>query len=49
MTLLLLAAPAAAQELPDPNLWLEDVEGDRALAWVEEHNARTMGESPLVR
>ncbi|WP_077033831.1 prolyl oligopeptidase family protein [Pelomonas sp. KK5] len=25
-----------AQE--DPNLWLEDVQGERALAWVREHN-----------
>jgi prolyl oligopeptidase len=26
----------------DPFLWLEDVEGDRALAWVREQNARTL-------
>ncbi len=26
----------------DPFLWLEEVTGDRALAWVEEHNARTV-------
>src|SRR5579863_9074252 len=26
----------------DPFLWLEDVEGDRALAWVREQNARTV-------
>ncbi|MBU8539045.1 prolyl oligopeptidase family serine peptidase [Falsiroseomonas tokyonensis] len=25
----------------DPYLWLEDVEGDRALAWVADQNART--------
>ena len=30
------AAPAA-----DPNLWLEDVLGDRALAWVRERNAQS--------
>ncbi len=27
----------------DPFLWLEDVEGDEALAWVREQNARTLG------
>jgi prolyl oligopeptidase len=26
----------------DPYLWLEDIEGDRALAWVREHNERTL-------
>src|SRR5215472_4316306 len=26
----------------DPFLWLEDVEGERALAWVREQNARTL-------
>ncbi len=31
------AAPAA-----DPYLWLEEVEGDRALAWVNEQNARSL-------
>jgi prolyl oligopeptidase len=30
------AAPAAAD---DPYLWLEDVQGERALAWVRERNA----------
>ena len=28
----------------DPYLWLEDVDGERALAWVAEQNARTLGE-----
>ncbi|MFO0583722.1 MAG: prolyl oligopeptidase family serine peptidase [Anaeromyxobacter sp.] len=32
------AAPAAAD---DPNLWLEDVLGDRALAWVKARNAES--------
>lgn len=27
----------------DPFLWLEDVESDRALAWVRERNARSLG------
>jgi prolyl oligopeptidase len=33
------AAPAAAAD--DPNLWLEDIDGARALGWVKEHNAAT--------
>ncbi|MDQ0278712.1 prolyl oligopeptidase [Arthrobacter silviterrae] len=44
------AKPAAAPPVPekgladepfDENLWLEDIHGDDALAWVREHNART--------
>ena len=27
----------------DPYLWLEEIEGDRALAWVREQNARSLG------
>lgn len=45
-----LAAPAIldAQGLTpsnpnDPFLWLEEVESDRALAWVRERNARSLG------
>jgi prolyl oligopeptidase len=36
-----LATPAAAQTVTpdDPYLWLEEVEGDAALAWVRERNA----------
>src|SRR5688500_16717301 len=43
LALALAAAPAAAQTVPedDPYLWLEDVEGERALAWVRERNAET--------
>ncbi len=26
----------------DPYLWLEDIDGERALAWVREHNERTL-------
>jgi prolyl oligopeptidase len=37
------ATPAAAQD-PDPFLWLEDVEGERALGWVKERNEQTLGE-----
>src|SRR5262249_34287148 len=28
----------------DPYLWLEDITGERALAWVTEQNARTLAE-----
>ncbi|MGW7310289.1 hypothetical protein ACWGI1_32590, partial [Streptomyces sp. NPDC054835] len=28
----------------DPYLWLEEVEGERALAWVRERNAETKAE-----
>ena len=31
--------PAAAED--DPHLWLEEVQGDKALAWVRERNAET--------
>lgn len=34
-------APAAAQQ-PDPFIWLEEVEGRRALDWVEQQNARSV-------
>jgi len=34
-----------AQEQPvDPNLWMEDITGDRALAWVREQNAVSKAE-----
>jgi prolyl oligopeptidase len=41
------AAPApasggfATSDATDPYLWLEEVEGDRAMEWVKAHNART--------
>ncbi len=49
--LLLLAALAAAPAMPqtpaaDPYLWLEDVQGERALNWVRERNA---GSEKLLR
>ena len=34
-------APAAANA-DDPHIWLEEVEGDRALTWVRERNARSL-------
>jgi prolyl oligopeptidase len=33
---------AAAQSADDPFQWLEDVQGDKALAWAREHNAKTI-------
>ncbi|WP_027081731.1 prolyl oligopeptidase family serine peptidase [Lysobacter sp. HA18] len=38
------SAQEAAVQTPDPYLWLEDVTGDRPLAWVREHNAKTEAE-----
>ncbi len=39
------AAPAAAQtEAEDPFLWLEEIEGDRAMEWVLARNAETRAE-----
>jgi prolyl oligopeptidase len=34
----------ASAETTDPYLWLEDVEGERALAWVRSHNERSLGQ-----
>ena len=46
LALLLLPSLAMAQtnSLPpdDPFLWLEDVDGDEAMAWVEAHNGETL-------
>src|SRR5690606_2878412 len=36
-------APLGAQDT-DPFLWLEEVEGDRALGWVREHNDKTLAD-----
>ncbi|WP_312598713.1 prolyl oligopeptidase family serine peptidase [Brevundimonas sp.] len=33
----------ASSEATDPYVWLEDVEGERAMAWVREHNAHSLG------
>ncbi len=37
-------APAAAQDAPDPYLWLENVSADSALDWVRQRNALSTGE-----
>ncbi len=39
-----MTLPDVAQAADDPWLWLEDVGGDRALAWVRERNAESQGE-----
>src|SRR5579862_4537850 len=36
------ARPTVAAPDDDPYLWLEEIEGARALAWVTEQNARTL-------
>jgi len=36
------ARPTVAEPDDDPYLWLEDIEGGRALAWVEAENDRTL-------
>jgi prolyl oligopeptidase len=36
-------AAQAAQAADDPFLWLEEVEGERALAWARAENERTLG------
>ncbi len=33
----------ATSDATDPYLWLEEVDGDRAMAWVNEHNTRSLG------
>jgi prolyl oligopeptidase len=39
-----MTLPVAVADTSDPYLWLEDVEGERALAWVREHNERSLGQ-----
>ncbi len=36
------SAMAAGESEEDPNIWLEEVEGERALGWVEEQNERSL-------
>ena len=42
--LLLMSAAAIAQQTEDPYLWLEDVTGDKPMAWVKEQNAQSVKE-----
>ncbi len=44
----LLPVLAIAADAVDPYLWLEDVLGDKAIAWVKEQNARTLKELEAV-
>ncbi len=44
MALFVCAAALTAQEDADPFLWLEEVEGERALEWVKAQNAATIAE-----
>ena len=37
------ATPAASAATDDPYLWLEDIEGERAMAWVKDRNAKSLG------
>jgi prolyl oligopeptidase len=41
---LISMADTITPEPPDPYLWLEDIEGDKALAWVRERNTATQRE-----
>jgi hypothetical protein len=42
------AAPARAQQVQDPYLWLEDLTGEKSLAWVKERNARSFTRWPTL-
>lgn len=44
LTSFMITAPLHAQQPEDPFLWLEEVEGARALEWVEARNAATVAE-----
>lgn len=44
VTLGLVVAPVAVAGQTDPYLWLEEVEGDRALSWAVERSEATLGE-----
>jgi len=41
LSLLCLTSMAQTTAPADPNLWLEDVLGERALNWVKDHNAKS--------
>ncbi len=41
--ILVLAACSPVEQSEDPYLWLEEVEGEQALAWVEEQNVESLG------
>lgn len=41
MTAMTAASPALGED--DPFLWLEEIEGDKAIAWVKERNEHSLG------
>ena len=43
LAVLLLGLSRAALAAEDPYAWLEDVNGDRAMAWVKQQDARSLG------
>jgi len=45
----LTAAAAFAADEPDPYLWLEEVEGQKALAWAKEQNQKTTADLEKVK
>lgn len=44
LCVLVLQAPANAGGTTDPHLWLEDIEGEKALDWVRAQNAKSQAE-----
>jgi prolyl oligopeptidase len=38
------AAPAQTSQGDDPYVWMEEIQGERALAWARAENSRTLGE-----
>jgi prolyl oligopeptidase len=44
----LLPVLAQAADATDPYLWLEDVDGEEAIAWVKEQNSRAIAELEAV-
>jgi prolyl oligopeptidase len=40
----LVALPILAQDVEDPHIWLEEVESEESLEWVEARNAETLAE-----
>ncbi len=47
--LLMLAPVAALAQEADPYLWLEEVDGAKAIAWVKEQNAKSQAELQKVK
>ena len=37
------APPFASTDAADPYIWLEDIEGERAISWVKQRNERSLG------